>query len=357
LDNLSDPENIGKYSYDVRKVAPSAMFALNQLSGAIYATMETASFQNNSIILSQLADYLRSDPLLTYCKDCRVYEPSKLDLWAATYGTLGGSDHDGNAYGYDQSTGGTIIGFDRLYIKQTRVGIFGTFGSSTYNTDLLEKSKATDISAGLYARKDLNRGYLLGSIGFGYTDYHTTRRILFANQRAKSDRDAYFWSAYIERALDLDSQIGRIQPYIGAQYIGNQFNNFNETGAGTLSLQGGSSDAHSLRSILGARFTRHPRLVRGGKLETFLNFDWKLEFLGYTKGNLKAHFTNPNSENFAGSGSFHVYGNKQNRSWLDAGIGSNWDRNNTRISLGYNIGINGNGFFLHTGNIAFTYAR
>jgi uncharacterized protein with beta-barrel porin domain len=356
LDLLSDPENVGVQAGS-RKVSRSALFALDQMSGAIYGTMETASFQNTTTILSQLADYLRNDPLLTYCKDCRVYEPSKLDLWGIAYGTLGGSDHDGNAYGYDQSTGGTIIGFDRLYQNYLRLGVFGSFGSSTYKTDLLEKSKATDISSGFYARKDLKRGYLLGTIGFGYTDYHTTRQISFANQRAKSDRDAYLWSAYLERALNLDSRIGRIQPYIGAQYIGNQHNNFDETGAGTLSLQGRSSNAHSLRSILGARFTQHPRMFRGGKLETFLNFDWKLELLRYNKGNLTAHFTNPNFANFAGTGSFHVYGNKQNRSWLDAGIGTNWDRNNTRFSLGYNININGNGFFLHTGNIALTYAR
>ncbi|MDR1484462.1 MAG: autotransporter domain-containing protein [Planctomycetaceae bacterium] len=359
LDSLSDndPRNNLQQSYNTRFVSPDALFALDQMSGGIYGSMETASFQNISIVLSQLADYLRSDPLLTYCKDCRVYEPSKLDIWASAYGTLGGSDHDGNAYGYDQSTGGTIVGFDRLYINRLRAGIYGTFGSSTYKTDLLETSKATDISVGFYARRELNRGYVLGSFGFGFTDYHTTRQISFVGRSAKSDRNAYFWSAYIERALDLDSRIGRIQPYIGAQYIGNQFDNFNETGAGTLSLRGGSSDAHSLRSILGARFTQHPRMVRGGKLETFLNVNWKVEFLKYTKGNLNAQFTNPNFANFNGTDSFHIYGNKQNRSWLDAGFGTNWDRNNTRITLAYNIGINGDGFFLHTGNIAFIYAR
>jgi uncharacterized protein with beta-barrel porin domain len=361
LDNLSDtayPQNkTSVTSPYLRRIAPSALFALDQLSGAIYATTETASFQNVSIVLAQLATYLHNDPLLTYCKDCRVYEPSKLDVWASTYGTLGGSSHDGNAYGYDHSTGGTIVGYDRLYINRLRAGIFGTFGSSTYSTDLLERSKATDISSGFYARKELTRGYLLGSLGFGFTDYHTTRQISFAGRRAKSDRTAYFWSAHLERALDLDSQIGRIQPYIGTQYIGNQFNNFNESGAGTLSLQGSSSNAHSLRTILGTRFTRHPKLVRGGKLETYLNFNWKIELLRYTKGDLTAHFTNPNFTNFNGTGSFKVLGNKQNRSWLDAGFGSNWDRNNTRISLGYNLGINGNSFFLHTGNIAFVYAR
>jgi uncharacterized protein with beta-barrel porin domain len=360
LDNLSDvanPNNIRANSPDLRTISPSAQFALDQMSGAIYATMETASFQNVSTIISQLADYLRSDPLLTYCRDCRVYEPAKFDIWSSTYGTLGGSDHDGNAYGYDQSTGGTIIGFDRLYVNRMRAGIFGTFGSSTYKTDLRERSKATDLSVGFYARREMSRGYLLGTLGFGYTDYNTTRQLSFVGRNAKSDRNAYLWSAHIERALDLGTIIGRFQPYIGAQYIGNQFDNFNETGAGSLSLQGSSSDAHSLRSILGARFTRHPRMVRGGKFEAFFNLDWKIELLRYNKGNLTAQFTNPNYANFNGTGNFHVYGNRQNRNWINTGMGANWDRNNTRLTLGYNIGINGNGFFLHTGNVALVYSR
>ncbi|MDR2346108.1 MAG: autotransporter outer membrane beta-barrel domain-containing protein [Planctomycetaceae bacterium] len=357
LDNLSTANNTANKSYKTRDVSRSALFALDQLSGSIYATMETASFQNITTIISQLSDYLRTDPLLTYCKEHRIYEPSKLNIWGTVYGTLGGSDHDGNAYGYDQSTGGTLIGFDRLYINRLRAGVFGSFGSSTYSTDLLERSKATDLSVGFYMRKELNRGYLLSTLGFGFTDYHTTRQISFVGRRAKSDRNAYFWSMSIERALDLDSQIGRIQPYVGGQYIGNQFDNFNETGAGTLSLKGNSSDAHSLRSLLGVRFTRRPRMVRGGQLESFVNFDWRQELLRYTKGSLKAQFTNPNFANFSGAGIFQVYGNKQSRSWLDAGFGSNWVRNNTRFSLGYNIGINSDAFFLHTGNIAFVYAR
>jgi outer membrane autotransporter protein len=361
LDALSDPLNAKVTTFADRKISPEALFALDQLGGAIYASMMTASFQNITIINTQLADYLRSDPLITYCNECRVYEPAKRDFWGTVYGTLGGSDHDGNAYGYDVSTGGSMIGFDRLYINKLRAGIFGAFGNSTYTTDLLDRSKSTDLAVGFYLRKELARGYLLGSLDFGYSSYHTTRQLSFIGTRAKSDRDSYNWSLNIERGLDFATTFGRIQPYFGFQYIGNQFERFQETGAGSLSLQGNYADGQSLRSILGARFTRPPRLVKGGKLESFLNFNWKHELLSDNKGSLTAKFTqssDPSFINFVGNNhSFKVLGNKQNRSWLDAGLGTNWDRNNTRWTMGYNIGINGDGFFMHTGNIAFIYAR
>ncbi|MDR2170380.1 MAG: autotransporter outer membrane beta-barrel domain-containing protein [Planctomycetaceae bacterium] len=360
LDSISDYLNDTRLKKIVsnldREISPYALMTLDQISGGIYATMETAAFQNITTIITQLADYLRNDPLLTYCQEHRVYEPARLNVWGTAYGTLGGSSHDGNAYGYDQSTGGTIIGVDRLYINRLRFGMFGTFGSSTYSTDILEKSKATDLSVGFYGRKELHHGYLLGTTNFGYTGYHTTRQLTFINQRAKSDRDAYFWSLHAERGLDLDSNFGRIQPFIGSQYIGNQFDKFTETGS-AINLIGKSENAHSLRTILGARFSRHPRMVRGGKLETSLNFDWRYELLQHNKGSLKAQFANPNFNNFAGNGNYKIYGNRQNRGWLNAGFGSNWVRNNTRFTIGYNLGINGDDFFLHTGNIAFTYAR
>jgi outer membrane autotransporter protein len=346
-------------------ISRAAKFSLDQMSGAIYATIANAGIQNTTIVNNTLADVLRRNAFnsQTGCNPCdnicdsgnySVTEKSpRWNTWGLGFGTGGHTHFDGNAYGYDQSFAGTIIGIDRLYKRNLRVGAFASYGEGRVSGNLLEHSKSNEFLAGLYLHKEMNIGYFMANTGLGNNRYDTQRTISFVNRKTKNEHDAIVGTVYLERGLELKRQHGIYQPFFGLQYVGSQQNGFTEQGAGSLNLSAASTDGHSLRSLLGSRFNSNARIFNNGKLSYYGNAIWMHEFLrSYT--NFSAEFSNPAFVNFSSDGKFTVRGNDSKRDWAILGAGLNFEKNRVRLFAGYDAYVNGQQV-LHTGNAGLVY--
>jgi uncharacterized protein with beta-barrel porin domain len=353
----------------------AARYALDQMSGSIYGTHASASVMNIGIVNNTLADVLRNsyskknvaecnpcDEVTTACEPCEPCEPCadacepicteksyKRNLWGLGYGIGGASQFDGNTYGYNQSFGGTIIGVDRENKRGIRFGGYFSYGEGRISSNLLDRSESHEFLAGIYYRKNLYQGYVLANAGLGNVQYDTQRTISFVGRRATSKHDAFVGTIYAERGFNFATKLGRLQPYLGIQYIGNRQDGFTETGAGSLNLVGKRTETDSLRSLFGTRFQSKVRRYNGGRLNANANMAWLHEYAdsatSFTAGLAGSPIPNAN---------FTVLGNNTKRDWAIFGVGLNYEKSQIRLFGGYDAYVN-NQQVLHTGNAGLSY--
>ncbi|GHT40375.1 hypothetical protein FACS189443_0650 [Planctomycetales bacterium] len=334
-------------------ISSAAKYALDQMSGAIYGTAATASIQNTSVVNNTLADVLRRGSLGTYFVSDEgefIKTVNRWNLWGLGFGNGGTTQFDGNAYGYRQSFGGTVIGVDSYSFNgMYRLGAFASYGQGRISSDLIEKSKSDEFLAGLYFQKDCNNGYLMMNGGLGNYRYDTERTISFMGRKTENEHDAFLGTVYLERGFEFGGAFANFQPFFGTQYVGMRQDEFTESGADSLNLVADATDSHSLRSVLGGRVNFNT----AGRLSFFGNAVWQHEFLRpYT--NFTAQFSNPNHVNFSSDTKFTVRGNDPGRDWVILGGGLNYSRNQLRLFAGYDLYMNERQS-LHTGNAGFVY--
>jgi outer membrane autotransporter protein len=170
---------------------------------------------------------------------------------------MGGSVFgDGNASGYNVSSGGLLIGMDRWLSQTTRVGVYGGYNRSTLSlNDLAESATIDRYDVGLYASQSLGNAYVLGNAGYGYNNYNTTRNIAFGTFAGQADANygGNMFNAGIETGLTQYYNQLLLQPLAGLQYLYLQNNSFSESGAGAVSLNGRDQNANALWSSLGGK--------------------------------------------------------------------------------------------------------
>ncbi|MDR2762381.1 MAG: autotransporter outer membrane beta-barrel domain-containing protein [Planctomycetaceae bacterium] len=284
------------------------------------------------------------------CENVCTNKSYKRNLWGLGYGNGGVSQFDGNTYGYNQSFGGTIIGTDREYKRGTRLGGYFSYGEGRISSVLLDRSKSQEFLAGLYYRKNMYNGYVLANAGLGNVQYDTQRTISFVGRRATSKHDAFVGTVYAERGFDFATKLGRLQPYLGVQYIGNRQDKFTEKGAGSLNLIGKRTETDSFRSLLGTRLQSKVRGYNGGRLNANTNIAWLHEYADSTTS-----FTAGLAGSPISTANFTVRGNNTRRDWAIFGVGLNYEKNRIRLFGGYDSYAN-NQQVLHTGNAGVAYS-
>jgi uncharacterized protein with beta-barrel porin domain len=347
----------------------AARYALDQMSGSIYGTHASASVTNIGVVNNTLADVLRNsypnknvaecnpcDEVTAACEPCaEACEPIctqkqyKRHLWGLGFGIGGTSQFDGNTYGYNQSFGGTIIGADRENKHGTRFGGYFSYGEARISGALLDRSESHEFLAGIYYRKNLYQGYVLANAGLGNVQYDTQRTISFAGRHAASKHDAFVGTIYAERGFDFATKLGRLQPYLGVQYIGNRQDGFTETGAGSLNLVGQRTETDSFRSLLGTRFQSKVRRCNSGRLNANTNIAWLHEYADSVTS-----FTAGLAGSPVPNASFTVRGNDTKRDWAMFGVGLNYEKSQLRLFGGYDAYVS-NQQVLHTGNAGLSY--
>jgi outer membrane autotransporter protein len=346
-------------------ISDNAKFALDQMSGAIYGTLSQSSIMNTTIVNNTLTDVLRRN---TYrgssasCDPCNPCDPcgvvcgqrgqNRRNAWGLGYGTGGNTKHDGNAYGYDQSFAGTIIGMERAS-RAARAGVYASYGEGRISSNLFDRSKSKEFLTGLYLRKNVTNGYVLLSGGLGGNQYNTQRTISFVQRRATNKHNAFVGTVYGERGFDIKRGNVTWQPFLGLQYAGNRQESFTEQGAGSLNLLGDATTGHSFRSMLGTRASANV----SRSLSLFGQAIWMHEFMNRTCADFTAQFSNPGMVNFNSTSKFTVRGNDptgSNNDWVVLGTGLNYERRNWRLFSGYDAYVN-NRQVLHTGNAGLVF--
>ena len=171
-------------------------------------------------------------------------------VWVTGFGDFVNVDGDGNANGYDFTTGGVSLGVDYRITDQLAIGVMGDY-SHTWTS--LKPSGDIEVDSGrggLYATW-FNRGfYLNGAIYGGHNTYESGRSGL--GGMANGSTEGAEWSTFISGGDDFHFGQLAVGPIAALQYTYVQIDGFNEKSS-LAPLNIHSDSAESLRSDLGFR--------------------------------------------------------------------------------------------------------
>jgi fibronectin-binding autotransporter adhesin len=171
-------------------------------------------------------------------------------VWVTGFGDFVNVDGDGNAQGYNFTTGGFSVGLDYRIIDQLAIGVFGDY-SHTWTS--LNPSGHIDVDSGrggLYATWFSHGIYLNAAIYGGHNSYDSGRAGL--GGLANGSTDGAEWSTFITGGYDFRFGPLTVGPIASLQYTDVGIDSFSEKGSlAPLDIHSGS--AESLRSDVGFR--------------------------------------------------------------------------------------------------------
>jgi outer membrane autotransporter protein len=195
-------------------------------------------------------------------------------VWVTGFGDFVNVDADGNANGYDFTTGGFSLGIDYRISDQLAIGAMGEYWHTWTS---LEPSGNIDIDSGrggVYATWFNNGLYLNGAIYGGHNTYESSRASL--GGLAIGGTEGAEWSAFISGGYD--SRFGHLSvgPIATLQYTYLNIDGFSEKSSlAPLEIRSGS--AESLRSDVGFR-TFYRWQIGKIVVEPSLKATWEHEF-------------------------------------------------------------------------------
>jgi len=259
-----------------------------------------------------------------------------ISVWGRGYGAWTNADGDAEAAGYDQDTGGVAGGIDVAVDHNWNVG--GAVGWSTSDVEFATAGDEADVDgfqfAG-YAAYESGRYYGDAIVSFGFNDVTSTRLIElgFDDFIANANYDSNTFGVHGEFGATFDGGRVDVTPFIAVGYMSNSTDGFSETGAGDFGLVVADSDADSLTSTLGMRFSGAWQ-AGGVRLVPKTEVAWRHEFLDERQGFSAAFLEDPSTP-------FSIVSSSLSRdsALVNAGVGAQVSRNFV-LFLDYNGVLN-----------------
>jgi outer membrane autotransporter protein len=171
-------------------------------------------------------------------------------VWVTGFGDFVNVDGDGNANGYDFTTGGVSLGIDYRITDQLAIGVMGEY-SHTW-TDLKPRGHI-DVDSGrggLYATWFCHGIYLNGAIYGGHNSYDSSRSSL--GGLATGGTEGAEWSTFVSGGYDFHFCPLSVGPIAALQYTYVNIDGFSEKSS-LAPMQIHSGSAESVRSDVGFR--------------------------------------------------------------------------------------------------------
>jgi outer membrane autotransporter protein len=195
-------------------------------------------------------------------------------VWVTGFGDFVNVDGDGNANGYNFTTGGVSLGIDYRITDQLAIGVMGDY-SHTWTS--LDPSGHIDVDSGrggVYATWFNHGIYFNGAIYGGHNNYDSSRASL--GGLATGSTEGSEWSAFIGGGYDFHLGALTAGPIASLQYTDVGIDSFGEKGSLAL-LDIHSGSAESLRSDVGFR-TFYQWQIGKILVEPFLKAAWEHEY-------------------------------------------------------------------------------
>ena len=286
--------------------------ALNQLSGDVHASVSGGSSQASSFVGEFANDRVRSAfgdvaapdlPVMGYGEgglELVAADTDRFVVWGQALGNWGSVDGNGNAAGFDHSSGGLVAGADTVVGNDWRVGLLAGYSRTSFEADGGASSGDSDnFHLGVYGGRHFGAVALRAGAAYTRHSIDTTRTVSFPglNETLKADYDAGTAQVFVEAGYR--AEMGRVafEPFAGLAYVSTSTDGFTETG-GAAALTSADKSFDSTTSTLGLRAATDVHLgdakatARGG-------LGWRHAF-----GDVEPSSTVA----FAGGDSFTVYG-------------------------------------------------
>jgi subtilase-type serine protease len=243
--------------------------AYNQLSGEQYGDTQTLGLQVGDMFQQRIVNRIYTSGIFLGGASSNSSATDSNGGWMQGYGMTGKLFSDNNGAGVSYSQGGAVYGADLASDESGMIGIAGGNSYVGYHDGFSGGGQLTSYQIGLYAMKQNEMAYVLGSANYAYDNFGSNRNVLIGgvNQTLTGNYVGHQLGANLETGLKIDAHWVQIQPLIGLQYLYLAQQGFDESG-GSAALNVSAAQASSLRSNLGARFISRPIVGRYGAVWT-----------------------------------------------------------------------------------------
>jgi outer membrane autotransporter protein len=271
--------------------------ALNELSGEVHASTQTALFDSSSHIRSAVNQHLQGIDYGGQTANGETHDG--VVVWTTGWGHWDDHDGDGNASHMQSNGSGLVVGAD-LPLDQTRFGVLVARGQDSTRVDSLgSDTNAHSTYAGFYGNSEWGAFRLRGAVIYAWQDIRGHRSISFPgfSQSANSDYDAHTAQAYLEGSYVIPlGQFTTLEPYANLARVQVHTDGFREQG-GAADLDIDAATANQTIGTLGLRSTTS--LGQSG-LRGYAGIGWQHAW-GDTQASRNEHFV-------AGGPGFNIQG-------------------------------------------------
>ncbi|WP_158306415.1 autotransporter domain-containing protein [Pusillimonas sp. T7-7] len=244
--------------------------ALNQLSGELHASTQTAMLNNSQLVTRTLSNRMRANlgagmqagaPTAQASGAVAGSMPTSgaYPLWAQVVGSWNELDDDGNAAKVKSDTAGLFIGADTAVGQGWRVGAaLGFTDGEVKVNDRNSKSDVTSYTAALYGGNSWKtaKGQVNFLAGAAYTTNEVDSRRTVnvgGSQTLKADYDVNTTQLFTELGYAIPvGQASVVEPYLGVAWMSQKAKSFDESG-GSAALHGDSQTDDVTTFTLGLR--------------------------------------------------------------------------------------------------------
>ncbi|MDR7224222.1 autotransporter domain-containing protein [Aminobacter aminovorans] len=303
-----------------------AQQAFGQLSGEVHASTQGMMMQDGGVLLDVATSRIdqafgdttaASMPVMAYGDGGLELAPADTDrfaLWSRAFGSWGSTNGDGNAMGFDRSSGGLVGGADAMVGDSWRVGVLAGYSRSSFDAaDGSSNGSSDNYHVGITAGTRVGAFGLTAGATYSWHRFDTARSVAFTgfSDALTAKYDGGTAQLFGEASYKVDAGRFAIEGFSNLSYVNLRTDAFTETGgAAALSSQATSNDVTF--TTLGVRASTDVALgavnatVRG-------TIGWRHAF---------GDVTPVSSMAFAGSDGFEVAGTPiaRNAAVLGAGI-------------------------------------
>ncbi|MCL2144748.1 MAG: autotransporter domain-containing protein [Endomicrobia bacterium] len=180
-------------------------------------------------------------------------------LWAQfNYNAIKNSSDENSLNDYKDTVAGMTAGYD-MYKDGKMAGFYGKYNSHNISQDPKNEADMANVGVGVYGGIIEPKWELKGNISGSYNDFSTSRYIPFLNRKAEAGFNGTTFGADMEGTFKYKlSYDFELRPFAGLEFKKTYYNDFSESGAGSLNLdvEGGEYTRSAARIGIGTFYEK-----------------------------------------------------------------------------------------------------
>lgn len=207
---------------------------------------------------------------------------SAKSAWVQTFGARIHQGNTANSNGYNATTQGLLIGFDKEVEDDLILGTSLSYVDSSINS--IDNEKSTNLDSyqlNVYGAKDFSNYFVNAMIGAAYNKYSSIRKIAIFNAQATGQYSGQTYVSRIEAGSNLRMKNDYIvTPVFAITMAKNVIDNYEENGAPDLNLNIKNNSTSFFETRAGVNISKALQLNRKQKIQPNFGISYGYDFAG-----------------------------------------------------------------------------